>query len=50
MVVEQSRVVAGRQLPGVARYLRAVDADAAADEQRKLLYKFKNFLYKTVKI
>lgn len=50
MVVEQTRSVAGRPLPGVARYLRAVTDDAAPDEQRKLLYRFKNFLYKTVKI
>lgn len=50
MVVEQSRAVAGRPLPGVARYLRAVTDDNAIDEQRKMLYRFKNFLYKTVKI
>ena len=50
MVVEQSRSVAGRPLPAVARYLRAVTDGATADEQRKLLYRFKNFLYKTVKI
>lgn len=50
MVVEQGRATAGRPLPGVARYLRAVTDEVSEDEQRKLLYKFKNFLYKTVKM
>jgi hypothetical protein len=47
--VEKSRAFAGRPLPGVARYLQAVNDDASVDEQRKMLFKFKNFLYKTVK-
>lgn len=50
MVVEQGRAAAGRPLPSVARYLRAVTEEAASDEQRRLLYRFKNFLYKTVKL
>lgn len=50
LVVEKGRNAAGRPLPGVARHLRAVDESASADEQRKQLYKFKNFLYKTVKL
>ncbi len=50
MVVEQGRAAAGRPLPGVARYLRAVTEEASEDEQRRLLYRFKNFLYKTVKL
>ncbi len=50
MVVEKGRLIAGRQLPGVAKFLGAVAEDANADEQRKALYKFKNFLYKTVKM
>ncbi len=49
-VVEKARSTAGRTLPGVARYLRAIPETATADEQRKLLYKFKNFLYKTVRL
>lgn len=50
LVIDKGRMAAGRQLPGVARYLRAVGDGMSADEQRRLLYKFKNFLYKTVRI
>jgi len=50
LVVEKSRAFAGRPLPGVARYLRAVIDDGSVDEQRKMMYKFKNFLYKTVRL
>jgi len=50
LVVEKSRAFAGRPLPGVARYLRAVNDDGSVDEQRKMMYKFKNFLYKTVRL
>jgi transcriptional regulator with GAF, ATPase, and Fis domain len=50
MVIEKSRAFAGRPLPGVARYLRALTDQMNADEQRKMLYKFKNFLYKTVRL
>lgn len=50
MVIEKSRAFAGRPLPGVARYLRALTDQMSADEQRKMLYKFKNFLYKTVRL
>ncbi len=35
----------------VARYLKAVTGDVEKDdEERKRFFKFKNFLYKTVKI
>lgn len=50
IVIEKVRSSAGRQMPAVARYLKAVSDVATADEQRKMLYKFKNFLYKTVRI
>jgi hypothetical protein len=50
MVVEKARSAAGRQMPSVARYLRAVTDVMDDDEKRKILYKFKNFLYKTVRI
>lgn len=49
-VIEKARSSAGRTLPGVARYLRAVPEGAQTENSRKLLYKFKNFLYKTVRI
>lgn len=50
LVVEKSRTLAGRPLPGVARYLRALTDEMNDEEQRKMLYKFKNFLYKTVRL
>ncbi len=50
LVIEKSRGLAGRPLPGVARHLRAIDDKMDSDEQRKIMYKFKNFLYKTVRI
>ena len=50
LAVEKSRVFAGRTLPAVARYLRALNDTMNPDEQRKMLYKFKNFLYKTVRL
>ncbi len=50
LVVENSRALAGRSLPGVARYLHALNENLGADEERKMLYKFKNFLYKTVRL
>ena len=50
ILIEKGRSAAGRHLPGVARYLRVIPEGATPDEQRKLLYKFKNFLYKTVQI
>jgi len=50
LVVEKSRTFVGRPLPGVARYLQALTDDMDSDEQRKMLYKFKNFLYKTVRL
>ncbi|WP_277057711.1 GPMC system transcriptional regulator [Trichlorobacter lovleyi] len=50
LVVEKSRAFAGRPLPAVARNLRALTDGMSDDEQRKMLYKFKNFLYKTVRL
>jgi len=50
LTIEKSRAFAGRPLPGVARYLRVLTDAMNADEQRKMLYKFKNFLYKTVRL
>ncbi len=50
LVIEKARSITGRTIPAVARYLKAIEATGAnSDEQRKL-FKFKNFLYKTVKI
>jgi transcriptional regulator with GAF, ATPase, and Fis domain len=49
LVIEKARSLAGKTLPAVARYLKAVGDGAGQDEERKL-FKFKNFLYKTVKM
>jgi len=50
LVIERARSKAGsKTLPAVARYLKAV-SEVGAEEEKLRLYKFKNFLYKTVKI
>jgi transcriptional regulator with GAF, ATPase, and Fis domain len=49
MVIEKARTQAGKTMPTVARYLKAVGNGGKEEEQRQL-FKFKNFLYKTVKI
>jgi hypothetical protein len=51
LVVDKSRAAAGKSMPEIARYLRAVTGDPQQDEEeRKRFFRFKNFLYKTVKI
>jgi transcriptional regulator with GAF, ATPase, and Fis domain len=51
MVVERSRGVAGRQMPQIARYLKAIHGELGGnEEERRRFFRFKNFLYKTVKI
>ena len=51
LVIEKSRVAAGKSMPEIARHLKAVGADPQEDEeQRKKFFRFKNFLYKTVRI
>ncbi|SNB47912.1 GPMC system transcriptional regulator [Geobacter sp. DSM 9736] len=51
LVVEKSRNIAGRSMPQIARHLKAISGDVNGDEEeRKRFFRFKNFLYKTVKI
>ncbi|MBT0663731.1 GPMC system transcriptional regulator [Geobacter pelophilus] len=51
LVIERSRNIAGKQMPQIARHLKAISGDSAmSDEEKRKLFKFKNFLYKTVKI
>jgi len=51
LVIEKSRSQAGKSMPEIARYLKAIAADQQDDEEeRKRFYRFKNFLYKTVRI
>jgi transcriptional regulator with GAF, ATPase, and Fis domain len=49
IVIEKARGLAGKTLPAVARYLKAV-GDGSGQEEERRLFKFKNFLYKTVRI
>jgi transcriptional regulator with GAF, ATPase, and Fis domain len=50
LVIEKARGLAGKTMPAVARYLKAVGGGEGLDEEQRRLFKFKNFLYKTVKI
>ncbi|HJV66517.1 MAG TPA: GPMC system transcriptional regulator [Geomonas sp.] len=51
LVVEKSRAAAGKSMPEIARFLKAVKGVVQDDEEeRKRFFRFKNFLYKTVKI
>ena len=51
LVIEKTRAAAGKGMPQIARNLKAVEGDILNDEEeRKRFFKFKNFLYKTVKI
>ncbi len=50
LVIEKARGVAGKTMPAVARYLKAVDSVENQPDGQRMLFKFKNFLYKTVRI
>jgi transcriptional regulator with GAF, ATPase, and Fis domain len=51
LVIDKSRVASGKSMPEIARHLKAVTGDPQEDEEeRKRFFRFKNFLYKTVKI
>jgi DNA-binding NtrC family response regulator len=51
LVIERSKAVAGKGMPQIARHLKAVKGDITGDEvERKRFFRFKNFLYKTVRI
>jgi transcriptional regulator with GAF, ATPase, and Fis domain len=51
LVIERSRTATGGGMPQIARQLKAVTGDIDMDpEERKRFFKFKNFLYKTVKL
>jgi transcriptional regulator with GAF, ATPase, and Fis domain len=49
-VIERARAEAGKTMPSVARYLKALPEGLAKDEEQRQLFRFKNFLYKTVKL
>jgi transcriptional regulator with GAF, ATPase, and Fis domain len=51
LVVDKSRSASGKSMPEIAKHLKAVTGDVQEDEEeRKRFFRFKNFLYKTVKI
>ena len=51
IAIDKCRATAGAGMPQIARYLKAVTGDIRTDEEeRKRFFRFKNFLYKTVKI
>ena len=51
LVIDKARERAGRSMPRIAQYLHAVNAEQMDSKEEKLrFFRFKNFLYKTVKI
>lgn len=49
-VIHKARSAAGKTMPAVARYLHVFSEGITRDEEQRLLFRFKNFLYKTVKL
>ncbi len=49
-LVETTRRSGGRNMPDIAIALKACDPYSQDDDEQRRFYKFKNFLYKTVKI
>lgn len=50
LVVEKARAKAGKTMPAVARYLKALGDELEPSEKQRQLFRLKNFLYKTVKL
>ena len=50
LIIEKARATAGKTIPTAARYLKAVADGLDKKEEQRQLFRFKNFLYKTVKI
>ncbi|MDW7645144.1 MAG: GPMC system transcriptional regulator [Desulfuromonadales bacterium] len=49
-VVDLARAQGGTTMPKLAALLKACDVKNGTDEDQKVFYKFKNFLYKTIRI
>ena len=49
-VVEQARATGAGTMPKLAQKLRACDPASEDAEEKKTFYRFKNFLYKTIRI
>ncbi|NVO00046.1 MAG: sigma 54-interacting transcriptional regulator [Geobacteraceae bacterium] len=51
LVIEKARDRSGKSMPKIAAFLNAVDpATAGSKEEKLIFFRFKNFLYKTVRI
>ena len=50
LVIEKARTKAGKTMPAVARHLNALADGLDKEEEQRQLFRFKNFLYKTVRI
>ncbi len=50
LVIEKARAKAGKTLPAVARYLKALSEGLEKEEEQRQMFRFKNFLYKTVRL
>ena len=51
IIIEKTRQEAGRTMPQIAQHLKAVSGDIQSDAaERKKFFKFKNFLYKTIRV
>ena len=50
LVIEKARATAGKTMPAVARYLKALSEGVEKKEEQRQLFRFKNFLYKTVRL
>ncbi len=49
-VVERARSEGAATMPRIAERLRACDPQSDAPEEKKIFFRFKNFLYKTIRI
>jgi DNA-binding NtrC family response regulator len=49
-LIEETRRAGARNMPDIALALKACDPHSSDSDERRRFYKFKNFLYKTVKI
>jgi DNA-binding NtrC family response regulator len=50
LIIEKARRIAGKTMPMVARHLKAVSEGQDKNDRQRQLFRFKNFLYKTVKM
>jgi len=51
LVIDKTRTATGKGMPEIAKALKAISGDLQEDEEeRKRFFRFKNFLYKTVRI